>query len=76
MNEQTAYAIAAAVEKKCGERIGLRSNVGVWEWHRGDLGYAVLKATPSPAQGIAQNVYAYLKPPPIKIVKRKLPDDE
>jgi hypothetical protein len=75
MNERTAYAIAAALEKKCEEPVGLRSNYGIWEWHLGDKGYAVLKNTESPAKGIAQNAYAYIKPEPIKINKRR-PDDE
>lgn len=71
MNERVAYAIATALEKKCGEPVGLRSNVGMWEWHSRDKGYAVMKNTDSPAKAIAQKAYDYIKPEPIKINKRK-----
>lgn len=75
MKEQTAYAIAIALEKKCEEPIGLRSTFDVWEWHRDGISYAVLKNTDSPAQGIAQNAYKLLQPPPIRLNKRRPMDD-
>ena len=76
MNEQTAYNIAAAVEKKLGQMICLRSTLDVWEWGNGDKYYAVLKNTPCPPLPIAQNICVLLKQPTIKINKRKKDEDE
>lgn len=76
MNPATAYAIAAAVEKKTGHPVCLQTTNEVYQWLREDgTGYGVVKTTDAPANVVAQKVYDTLKRPPPPPKKRNKDDE-
>lgn len=76
MNEKTAYAIAAAVEKKLGECIGLWRTPQLWSWVYEGYEWALLRNSDMAPSVWAQWLLNEMrKHVPKKVKRRKIEDD-